>query len=135
MKMIPYLSFDGLAEEVMNFYADVFGGEVTQLDRYSSVQGMPVPEGYADKVLHGRVQIGESFLYFSDAQRPVVAGDMISLAPDFASEDKIDRAFDLLSRGGQVHMELQKTFWGAKYGKLTDKYGVNWDLNYQYPAE
>jgi PhnB protein len=28
-------------------------------------------------------------------------------------------------------MELQDTFWGAKYAKVKDKYGYTWDLNYQ----
>jgi PhnB protein len=135
MKLVPYLTFDGNAEEALNFYADVLAGEVTQLARYSSMQGMPVPEGYGDKVMHGRVKFGENFIYASDANRPVNAGDTISLTVEFSAEDQIDRAFDLLSRDGQVHMELAKQFWGAKYGKLTDKFGVQWDLNYQYPAE
>ena len=26
-------------------------------------------------------------------------------------------------------MPLQTTFWGARYGMLTDRYGVNWMLN------
>jgi PhnB protein len=28
-------------------------------------------------------------------------------------------------------MELQDTFWGAKYGKVKDRFGISWDLNYQ----
>ena len=27
-------------------------------------------------------------------------------------------------------MELQDTFWGAKYAKVQDPFGVMWDLNY-----
>ncbi len=28
-------------------------------------------------------------------------------------------------------MELQDTFWGAKYAKLQDAFGVIWDLNHE----
>jgi len=27
-------------------------------------------------------------------------------------------------------MPLQDMFWGAYYGTCTDKYGINWMLNY-----
>lgn len=132
MKLIPYLTFHGQAEEAMNFYADVLGGEIVQLGRYSEAQGMPVPEGFGDKVLHGRVKVQDTFIYFSDADREVNTGDQISLTMEFDSEAAIDSAFDKLSQGGTVHLALGKQFWGAKYGKLVDKYGIQWDLNYQY---
>ncbi|NAW45001.1 VOC family protein, partial [Salmonella sp. gx-f4] len=32
---------------------------------------------------------------------------------------------------GIVTMELQDTFWNALYGKVTDKYGIHWELNHQ----
>ncbi|MGZ4163654.1 MAG: VOC family protein [Tumebacillaceae bacterium] len=134
MKLIPYLSMAGQAEEAMNFYADVFGGEVVQLDRYSSQPGVQVAEGFADKVLHGRVKIGDEFIYFSDIDREVVSGNQISLSMEFEQEDQIDRAFDLLSQGGSVFIALAKMFWGAKYGKVTDKFGITWDLNHQLKA-
>jgi PhnB protein len=134
MKLIPYLSMAGQAEEAMNFYADVFGGEVVQLDRYSSQPGMQVAEEFKEKVLHGRVKIGDEFIYFSDIDRDVVSGNQISLSMEFEQEDQIDRAFDLLSQGGSVFIALAKMFWGAKYGKVTDKFGITWDLNHQLKA-
>ncbi|MGZ4135577.1 MAG: VOC family protein [Tumebacillaceae bacterium] len=134
MKLIPYLSMAGQAEEAMNFYADVFGGEVVQLDRYSSQPGVQVAEEFKEKVLHGRVKIGDEFIYFSDIDREVVSGNQISLSMEFEQEDQIDRAFDLLSQGGSVFIALAKMFWGAKYGKVTDKFGITWDLNHQLKA-
>jgi PhnB protein len=119
----------------MNFYADVFGGEVIQLDRYSSAPGMQIPEGYENKVLHGRVAFGGDFIYFSDVNREVAAGNQVSLSMAIDEEHQIDSAFEKLSQGGTVLMPLDKMFWGAKYGKLVDKYGVQWDLNHQLKAE
>jgi PhnB protein len=134
MNVIPYLVFEGTTEEVMNFYAEIFGGEIVTIQRYSDGQGMEVPEDYKNKVLHGRLKIGKDLLYFSDAfpGQKVAAGNQISLSIEFDSEEKIDQAYEKLATDGNVKMPLQKTFWGAKYAKLTDQYGIGWDLNYQY---
>ena len=134
MKLIPYLSFDGIAEEALNFYAEVFGGQVVHVQRYSDAPGMEYPEGYDNKVLHGRVQFGDNFLYASDVAREVSAGTQLTLSVEFDSEETIDKAFAQLAEGGNVLMALDKMFWGAKYGKLVDKFGVQWDVNYQFQA-
>src|SRR4051812_20161500 len=124
MKLIPYLAFKGTAEEALNFYAEVFGGEVTHVQRYSDAPGMQIPEGFDNKLLHGRVQFGDNWLYASDMDQEIEAGTQYSLSIEFDSEEKIDKAFAGLAEGGTVVMPLDKMFWGAKYGKLTDKFGV-----------
>lgn len=53
----------------------------------------------------------------------------ISLEPD--SKEETTRIFNALAEGGNITMELQDMFWGAYYGSCTDKYGINWMLNYQ----
>jgi len=30
--------------------------------------------------------------------------------------------------GGQIHMEMQKTFFAEIYGMLTDKFGISWNI-------
>ena len=52
----------------------------------------------------------------------------INLEPDSKEETK--RLFDALSEGGTVSMPLSDMFWGAYFGAFTDKYGINWMLNY-----
>jgi PhnB protein len=53
----------------------------------------------------------------------------IQLEPDSREEAK--RLFDELSMGGKVEMPIQDMFWGAYYGNFTDKFGINWIINYQ----
>ena len=48
----PYLSFDGQAEEVLNFYKSIFGGEVT-ISRFGDTPGMPVTAEQKELVMHG----------------------------------------------------------------------------------
>ena len=66
---------------------------------------------------------------------PTTAGDNlhISLSPD--SEEEGLRIFNGLSGGGQVTMPYEKTFWGATFGTFTDKYGIQWMINYEHPQE
>ena len=46
------------------------------------------------------------------------------------SEEELKKYFTGLSDGGEITMPVEKQFWGAVYGSLIDKYGVNWGFNY-----
>jgi PhnB protein len=52
----------------------------------------------------------------------------ISLEPE--TREEAQRLFDALSAGGNITMPLQDMFFGAFFGSFTDKYGINWMLNY-----
>jgi PhnB protein len=133
VNLIPYLTFEGNAEEAMKFYADVFGGEIIQIGRYGEMQNPDIPDDYKDKVLHGRLKFGNNLIYFSDTfpGQNVDKGSQISLSVEFESEEQINKVYEKLSQQGQVKMPLEKMFWGAKYAKLTDRFGITWDLNCQ----
>ncbi len=133
MKLIPYLYLPGTAEEAMQFYTSVFNGKIASLMRFKEAPGgMPIPDGFEEKVMHGQVHFQDEMIYFSDSAKVANHG-VHSISIDFESEEKIDNTYDALSEGATLHLPLEKQFWGAKYAKLTDKYGVNWDLNYTYP--
>jgi uncharacterized glyoxalase superfamily protein PhnB len=51
----------------------------------------------------------------------------INLEPD--SREEAERLFIALAEGGKVTMALQDMFWGAYFGSLTDKFGVQWMVN------
>ncbi|WP_226789754.1 VOC family protein [Flagellimonas hadalis] len=53
----------------------------------------------------------------------------IQLEPD--SKEEAQRLFDELSIDGKIEMPIQDMFWGAYYGSFTDKYGINWMINFQ----
>ncbi len=51
------------------------------------------------------------------------------------TEDEAERIFKALAEGGTVTMPLEKTFWAARFGMLTDRYGTPWMINCdQMPA-
>ncbi len=130
MKLVPYLGFSGNCEEAINFYKDVFNGEITQLGRYGE-SPMETPEELKEKIMHARLQFGDTLIMFSDMMGETDAdpGSMISLSIDCDSIDQLERIFPKIAEGGKITMPLQDQFWGARFGMLTDKFGIHWMFN------
>jgi len=131
----PYLHFDGCAEEAINFYKSVFGGEITAIQRYKDVPGgEKVSAEDKDKLIHGSLKVSEQMsLMATDLLKSmgiVQFGTNVHLCVHLESEAETDRLFEKLSRGGKVEMPLNRTFWGAYFGMCRDKYGVQWMLDY-----
>jgi len=136
----PYLNFNGTCEEAMEFYRSVFGGEFTTFSRFGDMDtDIECSEAEKNNILHASLPIGEhNVLMASDcpsAYGGVTYGTGFSVSVGADSEEEATRIFNGLSAGGNVTMPLQKTFWGAFFGMWTDKFGVCWMVNYDYPQE
>lgn len=134
----PYLNFNGQTEEAFNFYRSIFGGEFTVFQRFSDVpagENNPVNEDEANLIMHVALPIGtETVLMGSDvpAHFPaVVMGTNFSISVKPDSEEQTTRIFNAISAGGKVTMPLEKMFWGAYFGMCTDKFGIQWMVNYE----
>jgi PhnB protein len=134
MEMVIYLFFNGNCEAAMNFYAKALNGNIVSIQRYGDAD-MPCDEADKGKVMHGVLQTAEFMMMFSDTtgKEPAVFGTNYSLSLNFHDETSIDAAFVALAEGGTTDMPLQDTFWGAKFGMCTDKFGVRWMFNYDRP--
>ncbi len=132
MKLIPYIHFDGNAEEAMNFYAKALNGSIASIQRYGDAP-VPSDEDYKQKVMHGRFTFGENLIMISDVFKgqPVSTEGNVQLSIDVMEEEDIDNLFERMSEGGKVMMPLQDTFWGARFGMLKDKFGVGWMFNHE----
>ncbi len=131
--IIPYLNFNGNAAEALDFYSNALDGEVVFQQTWGE-SPMACPEGQKDKIMHASFKAGNLNFLASDGtpDRPVTAGSNLGLSLNFEDPETIEKVFKALSEGGTVTMELQDTFWGAKFGMLTDKYGFNWMFNHDY---
>jgi|SRR6186997_573182 PhnB protein len=136
----PYINFKGNCEEAFNFYKSVFGGEFPMVGRYKD---MPPSEGShassidGEKIMHIALPISrETCLMGSDVggewAKHIADGNNIQISINAESEAEASRIFNGLSEGGRVNMPLAKTFWGAFFGMFTDKFGINWMVNYDY---
>lgn len=128
VKLAPYLFFKGQSREAMEFYKQVFGGELT-MQAYSEVPGdMPGKEEHPDWLMHARLE-GDFTLMASDTNEASPKMAKVSLSLTGEDEDKLRKVFESLSEGGKVLSALKKEFWGDTFGSLIDKYGVEWMVN------
>jgi PhnB protein len=138
-KVSTYLNFPRSTEAAFTFYKSVFGTEFsTPIGRFRDMPPQPgqppLPAADLDLVMHVALPIiGGHELMGTDAPESMgfkvnMGNNMyINLAPDTRSET--NRLFRLLAEGGKVEMPLQEMFWGAYFGSLTDKFGVQWMFN------
>ena len=134
-----YLNFSRNTEEVFSFYKSVFGGDFNGgINRFKDIPASPnnppLPDADKNLVMHIELAItGGHVLMGTDAPESmgfkVSPGNnvYINLEPDTRKE--ADRLFNALSAGGKVEMPLQDMFWGAYFGSLKDKFGVQWMVN------
>ena len=135
MAVDVYLNFNGNCREVVEFYAEVFGTDKPQIMTFGETPpnpDYPLPEEAKDLVMHTRLNISGSNVMFSDVfpGMPFIQGNNISLAIVSEDLEEINSVFAKLKEGGTVGMELQETFWSKRYGQITDKFGIEWQLSY-----
>ena len=131
MKLIPYLAFNGQCEEALTFYRDCLNGNIERTMYYSNDQdiGMEIPDHMVGQVMNMALTIGDDAIMGSDHFEPVSKEGNITLNMEFSQVDELESVFEVLSEGGEVTMPLQDTFWDARFGTLTDKFGIRWMLN------
>ena len=128
MQIQPYLSFEGRADEAIEFYKKAIGAKVDMLMRFKEApdQSMVTPES-KDKVMHAALHAGDTQLLMSDGRCTGSANfSGIALALSVQTEADADRIFNALAEGGKVNMPLAKTFFSPKFGMVADKFGVGW---------
>lgn len=138
MKVIPYLSFKGEAEEAIHLYKEALNGEVIYKMRYKENEGIPCSEAYKEKILHAQLKVGDDVLYLSDAMEneELTHGNQLEVNINFDSVEALEHAYSILVEDARlIQMPLQDTFWKAKFASLIDCYGIGWSLNYTYPEE
>jgi len=134
MQLEPYLLFSGNCEEALNFYKEIFGGTIEGLSRWSEMppneKGPQVTPETANRVMHATFRSpGVSFMA-SDASPGKTYGEgPITLSLGTTDLAEAERVFNALAGGGNVEVPMTDMFWGAKFGMLTDKYGIDWMVN------
>ena len=131
-----YLNFNGNTEEAFNFYKSVFGGEFALVMRFKeTAEGAKMPPEVQDKIMHIALPLKNgSILMATDSLesmgQKVIEGNnyFICISPESVEEG--EKLFKDLSAGGKVELDYQKQFWGAWHGQLTDKFGIQWMLDF-----
>lgn len=132
----PYLLFNGNTEEVFNFYRSVFGGEFPMILRHKDMPpGNEMPGSKDEDIMHIALPIGKRSVLMGNDVPEVTIGNNFNISVDTESEEEANKLFSGLSAGGKVTMPLGKTFWSACFGMCTDKFGIQWIVDYNENQE
>jgi PhnB protein len=127
---VLYVNFPGSAREALEFYADVFGGDL-QLHTFGDFSRT---DGPADSIAHGMLSGGPVSLFGSDVgpgEEPVrIAGALLALLGT-AEPEVLHVWFDRLADGGTILDPLEPRPWGASDGQVVDKFGLRWLIGYE----
>ncbi|HWH97577.1 MAG TPA: VOC family protein, partial [Pseudolysinimonas sp.] len=126
--------FRGDAKEALEFYHSVFGGELT-VSSFAELGMDDVPEADRDLVMHGQLETSAGFtLMASDVPNHMdyAAGTnqfSVSLSGPSDDDAQLRDYWQKLGEGATIVEPLATAPWGASFGMLTDRFGVNWMVN------
>jgi PhnB protein len=130
------ISFNGQCEEAFRFYENCLGGKIEIMMTWGeSPMAKEVPADWAGKITHASIKIGAQELTGGDSpgaryEKPQGFSVLLNLT-DIAESERIYKA---LSAGGQTKMQLQETFWAARFAMVTDRFGTPWMINCSKPS-
>ena len=128
MELYNYLFFTTQCEAALCFYEQCGLGQVALLVRHGD-NGMPVlSAAMRGKVMHSRF-VGPGVNFFAsdnDDAEPMRGSAMMFELRDRAQTEQL---FNKLSDGARITTPLAIQPWGDYYGKLTDRFGVQWMFN------
>jgi predicted 3-demethylubiquinone-9 3-methyltransferase (glyoxalase superfamily) len=124
-----HLMFDGVAEEAMKFYVSLFANSsITEVEKYGP--GEPGKEG-SIKVATFKLAGHDLICIDSPIKHDFTFTPAISIFVDCESEAELDNAFEKLSDGGKIYMPLDNYGFSSKFGWVSDRFGVSWQLSLQ----
>src|SRR5271155_1356288 len=131
MQIDPHLGFNCNCEEAFNFYEKTFGGKIEFKMTYgeSPMAAQMAPEA-RNLIMHISMRVGNRGVMGADAppeHQSKAEGFNVCVAVDSTAE--AERVFNALAEGGKVTMPLAETFWSARFGMLTDRFGIPWMVN------
>lgn len=142
-RVCTYLNFSGKTEEAFLFYRSIFKTEFIGkgIERFEDIPASmqnwpPVADSVKKMILHVELPItGNHILMGTDAPKEMgftlTTGNNMHICIEPDTREEADRLFNELSAGGNVTMPMADMFFGAYFGEFSDKYGINWMINFQ----
>lgn len=128
MNVQPYLSFEGRAQEAIDFYKSALGAQVEAIMQFKDAPpDMQANMPNKDKIMHSAFKVGDTTIMATDGQcsgASTFSG--ITLTLNVASVAEAEKAFNALAQGGKVDVPLTETFFAHRFAMLADKFGVGW---------
>jgi|TARA_B100001750_G_scaffold213743_1_gene196452 predicted 3-demethylubiquinone-9 3-methyltransferase (glyoxalase superfamily) len=126
-KVKTHMMFQGDAKKAVDLYSSAFKDfEVGDVESYG--EGEQVVEGLF-KLANVSFAGHELIIFDSPPVHDFSFSPSMSIFVDFDTQDELEAAFAKLSEDGEVMMPLDNYGFGRRFGWITDRYGVSWQLN------
>jgi PhnB protein len=128
-RLNPYISFKDTAREALEFYQQVFGGELS-INTFGEYGQADTP--IADLVMHGMLETPNGFTLMGADTPPgmdYTPGTTMAVSLSGDDADLLQSYWDKLSEGGNVGVPLERQMWGDTFGMVIDRFGTPWMVN------
>ncbi|MDR7250353.1 VOC family protein [Bacillus pumilus] len=138
MKAIAYLQFNGIAQEVLEFYETALQGTVKKVNFGALPQNPSAPLSLEEQgmIMESRIEFSENILMISDVlpsmqavTGEVTQGTNVIISVIDGDQETNKMYFDNLSKDGTIIMPISSVPWSSSFGMLIDKFGVMWKFN------
>ena len=128
MTLDIYLNYQGNCEEAFRFYERELGGRIVMMMRHSEgPEPSRLPAEWQGKILHAHMDLGGTALLGADipGAEPIRSA---YLSLTVADAGEAERVYALLTKGGQIFMKMEETFFATRFAMLRDRFGTPWML-------
>lgn len=139
MSAIAYLNFDGITEQVIDFYSEALNAIEVKKAKFGDIPqdpNFPLPENELNMIMEssiaftgGKIMLSDILPSMKAVTGELVTGNNILISLVIDDKQKLEEYFNRLSLGGNVIMPLSQTPWSSCFGMLVDQFGVNWKFN------
>ena len=132
-RLNPFIYFGDTARQAMEFYRDVFGGNLA-ISTFAEFGQADSPD--ANKVMHAQLETSKGFtLMASDTPQGMELKPGTNMSVSVSGDDSADLHgyWEKLSEGGTMTVPMEKQAWGDEFGACVDRFGISWMLTYRQP--
>lgn len=127
-RIVPNFWFNGQAEEAAKFYTSIFNhSEIKHIARYTEA-GKEIHGHDAGEVLTVDFEIENTRFIALNGGPQFTVNPSVSFFVKCESEDEVRNLWQHLSDGGKILMPLDLYPFSPRYGWLSDKFGVSWQI-------
>jgi PhnB protein len=136
LQLTAFIALDKNAKEAIPFYEKALDAKVIEILTFGGAPEnpkFPMTEEGKKLVSKASLKVGESDLLISDTYlgSPYQMGNNVTINITTKDVEKSKQIYEALEQGGQKVIPLIETHFSPAWGKVTDKFGITFQINTQ----